>query len=975
MTVAPMPITNGRSGSDKHDPPSSSSSSAPTSPARSTRSGGSASGGRHHHRQHANFGPYRLHRTLGEGEFGKVKLAVHLETGKEVAIKLIKKENIESPSRRSKLMREISILQAVDHPFIVKLIEVIETEQYIGMIMEYASGGELFEHILAHRYLKEREACRFFAQLIAGVNYLHSIHIVHRDLKLENLLLDGNRNIIITDFGFANRSSRDGESMLLTSCGSPCYAAPELVISDGYVGEAADIWSCGVILYAMLCGYLPFDDDPQNPDGDNINLLYKYILETELDFPDYVSEDARDLLRHIWLAPYADYFEEPAEEEPEPMDVEEASTKSYTTPPATPTPNQAYDMPSPTPSDDHLVPDVVRRTPSPPVDVASAPATIAKSPSLSDAMNVDVTEVKGEGRRESQGGEPSAMDVEPVVVASNGVGSNAAAESSEAPIVPDVNDSAAEAASAGTGAGNRDKTVSTDDTQSASRHEPKPLNSQPTPPQSSPPSPVPAEESASPSRRASDTTIAQPAAEQEPTTPTESANAGSLSGAASSRGRRASHDTHAARSAGSRGRSVGRDDGRNVAFTPDSRKRQGKGPDYGRKSLDVRRTPSKNDKGVLGWFKKSHHSDGHSSPNRRPASAFIENQDIPPPPPNPEPLPRPSMAPTVFSTTSEYTLNYHHTHSRPSKPRFHHGPIDQRALSSKHPAILIADVAECLAEMGMDVRHCEEYKLKVLRPRVPEVDPSIPPPPSGPPPSNSSRTVVFDEGAIHEQLESRDPNAPTIAARASVDSMGSRNSGSKDHKERERKRRGAAKLASIIASFPVSLVRRLRYLAQYGPNYNKGFTGKEVHAFYGAGASEHTSYSDDAASVSGRSSRGDYHPRPSVSTDRFPVYSHQPRSSTSIPPSTYSSTSVNQIPPPPLPTSPGGALQPSHPASALLMEAGAGEIRFVVEIQRIKNLPGLFVVEFKRLRGDIWAFKRLYQDAVHRLRLKGVGDF
>ncbi|KAJ3071569.1 hypothetical protein HK102_006407, partial [Quaeritorhiza haematococci] len=152
------------------------------------------------------FGPYRLIRTIGEGEFGKVKLAFHTDTNREVAIKLIKKENIESLSRRSKLMREISILQSVDHPYIVKLLEVIETDQYIGMIMEYASGGELFEHILAHRYLKEREACRFFAQLISGVNYLHTHGIVHRDLKLENLLLDGSRNIIITDFGFANRS-------------------------------------------------------------------------------------------------------------------------------------------------------------------------------------------------------------------------------------------------------------------------------------------------------------------------------------------------------------------------------------------------------------------------------------------------------------------------------------------------------------------------------------------------------------------------------------------------------------------------------------------------------------------------------------------------------------------------------------------------------------------------------------------------
>jgi len=123
--------------------------------------------------------------------------------------------------------------------------------------------------------------------------------LVHRDLKLENLLLDSIHNIVITDFGFATESHSDQNKLLTTSCGSPCYAAPELVLNDGYVGEAADIWSCGVILYAMLCGYLPFDDDPNNPDGENIHLLYKYILETKVSFPDYVSEEAKDLLRGI----------------------------------------------------------------------------------------------------------------------------------------------------------------------------------------------------------------------------------------------------------------------------------------------------------------------------------------------------------------------------------------------------------------------------------------------------------------------------------------------------------------------------------------------------------------------------------------------------------------------------------------------------------------------------------------------------
>lgn len=165
------------------------------------------------------------------------------------------------------------------------------------------TGGELFDHILAHRYLKDRDAQRLFAQLISAVHYLHEKKIVHRDLKLENLLLDSKRNIIVTDFGFANRFEDKGSDLMATSCGSPCYAAPELVVQDGrYVGNAVDVWSCGVILYAMLAGYLPFDDDPTNPDSENINLLYKYIINTPLTFPDWVSPGARDLL-HLMLVP------------------------------------------------------------------------------------------------------------------------------------------------------------------------------------------------------------------------------------------------------------------------------------------------------------------------------------------------------------------------------------------------------------------------------------------------------------------------------------------------------------------------------------------------------------------------------------------------------------------------------------------------------------------------------------------------
>ncbi|KAJ3260512.1 hypothetical protein HK103_000654 [Boothiomyces macroporosus] len=245
-----------------------------------------------------SFGPYRLSKTVGQGEFGKVKLAHHIQTGKEVtltylevAIKLVKKEDIQKPGRTEKLIREIDIL---------KLYEVLETERYVGIVTAYASGGELFKYMITqkHRqYLKEQEAAKYFAQLIVGVEYLLNLGIVHRDLKLENLLLDENKNIVIIDFGFANRFGQETKNMLNTNCGSLCYAAPELVINDSYVAGSVDIWSCGVILYAMLCGYLPYDDDPNA--SEDTQKLYKYILETKLTFPNHVSHGAKSLVNRI----------------------------------------------------------------------------------------------------------------------------------------------------------------------------------------------------------------------------------------------------------------------------------------------------------------------------------------------------------------------------------------------------------------------------------------------------------------------------------------------------------------------------------------------------------------------------------------------------------------------------------------------------------------------------------------------------
>ncbi|KAK6202511.1 kinase-like domain-containing protein [Scheffersomyces amazonensis] len=278
------------------------------------------------HRE-VRFGNYILGSTLGEGEFGKVKLGWRKD-GKlpnQVAIKLIKRSTIMKDSDSEvKIHREINSLKLLNHPNIVNLVEVMKSGKYIGIVLEYASGGELFDYILHHKYLKENVAKKLFAQLVSGVDYMHSKGLIHRDLKLENLLLDKHKNVIISDFGFVNSYNKDKNDYMKTSCGSPCYAAPELVLTQSpYEGRKVDIWSLGVILYAMLSGYLPFDDDPENEDGSDIVRLYHYICKTPLTFPEYVSPLARDLLRkiivpepkkrinmndirnHPWLSPYA----------------------------------------------------------------------------------------------------------------------------------------------------------------------------------------------------------------------------------------------------------------------------------------------------------------------------------------------------------------------------------------------------------------------------------------------------------------------------------------------------------------------------------------------------------------------------------------------------------------------------------------------------------------------------------------------
>lgn len=232
------------------------------------------------------IGQYTIQQTLGAGSFGKVKLATHSLTGHRVAMKIINRRKISSLDMGGRVKREIQYLKLLRHPHIIKLYEVITTPSDIIMVIEYA-GGELFQYIVERGRMSEDEARRFFQQIIAAIEYCHRHKIVHRDLKPENLLLDDRLNVKIGDFGLSNIMT-DGD-FLKTSCGSPNYAAPEVISGKLYAGPEIDIWSCGVILYVMLCGRLPFDDD-------YIPTLFKKINGGIYTLPSYLTPEAKHLL-------------------------------------------------------------------------------------------------------------------------------------------------------------------------------------------------------------------------------------------------------------------------------------------------------------------------------------------------------------------------------------------------------------------------------------------------------------------------------------------------------------------------------------------------------------------------------------------------------------------------------------------------------------------------------------------------------
>lgn len=236
---------------------------------------------------HNSIQNYDLGKTIGKGNFAKVKVATHLITGVEVAIKIIDKTNLNEGSL-AKLLREVKVMKQLDHPNVVKLFEVIDTEDTLFLILEYAAGGEVFDFLVEHGRMKEKVAREKFRQIVSAIEYCHSLGIVHRDLKAENLLLDADMNVKIADFGFSN--FYEAGNPLDTFCGSPPYAAPELFQGKKYEGPEVDVWSLGVILYTLVSGSLPFD-------GSNLKELRERVLRGKYRIPFYMSTECEQLLK------------------------------------------------------------------------------------------------------------------------------------------------------------------------------------------------------------------------------------------------------------------------------------------------------------------------------------------------------------------------------------------------------------------------------------------------------------------------------------------------------------------------------------------------------------------------------------------------------------------------------------------------------------------------------------------------------
>ncbi|KAM3714518.1 hypothetical protein ACJW30_01G341000 [Castanea mollissima] len=238
-----------------------------------------------------NIGKYKLGRTIGEGTFAKVKLGVDSTNGQYVAIKIIDKHMVLESNLKYQVQREIRTMKLLHHPNIVRIHEVIGSKTKIYIVMEHVSGGQLTDKMSYVKKLEEWEARKLFQQLIDAVDYCHNKGVYHRDLKPENLLMDHKGNLKVSDFGLSALQKPGG--ILTTACGSPCYVAPELLLNKGYDGAAADVWSCGVILFEILAGHLPFDDR-------NLINLYKKISRAEYTFPLWFTKGQKKLLFRIF---------------------------------------------------------------------------------------------------------------------------------------------------------------------------------------------------------------------------------------------------------------------------------------------------------------------------------------------------------------------------------------------------------------------------------------------------------------------------------------------------------------------------------------------------------------------------------------------------------------------------------------------------------------------------------------------------
>ncbi|KQJ93623.1 CBL-interacting serine/threonine-protein kinase 21 isoform X2 [Brachypodium distachyon] len=237
-----------------------------------------------------SIGKYRVGRTVGEGAFAKVKLAVDADTGGTVAVKVIDRSTVLTNNLMCQVKREISAMRLLNHPNIVKIHEVIATKTKICLVMEYVPGGKLSDKLSYLKRMDGREAKKYFYQLIDAVDYCHRRGVCHRDLKPENLLLDSQGNLKVSDFGLSVLR-RPGQ-LLSTSCGSPCYVAPEVVQHKSYDGAAADIWSCGVILFELLAGYLPFQDR-------SLTNLYRRISRAQFAFPQWITLSQKKIILRI----------------------------------------------------------------------------------------------------------------------------------------------------------------------------------------------------------------------------------------------------------------------------------------------------------------------------------------------------------------------------------------------------------------------------------------------------------------------------------------------------------------------------------------------------------------------------------------------------------------------------------------------------------------------------------------------------